>query len=172
MFLKLLGEYRYERKQEVKKGMEPTTIGLIMIVAGILMLIAEASAPGFFIAIPATIVLVLGIFGLIAPEEMFFSWVSPFLAVAVAVPMTVVSIFLYQRLAPPEKPTTTVGTSLVGRQGLVIETIFPKDISGKVKIDNQEWSATANTEIPCGEAVVVVESRGVHVIVEKIKERR
>lgn len=152
--------------------MEPTTIGVILIVAGVLMLVIEASAPGFFIAIPATVVLVLGIFGLVAPEEMFFSWVSPFIAVAVAVPMTVVSIFLYQKLAPPETPTTTVGTSLIGRHGLVMETISPKNISGKVKIENQEWSATARMEIQCGEEVVVVESRGVHVIVEKIKERR
>ncbi len=152
--------------------MEPTTIGLIMIVAGVVMLIAEASAPGFFIAIPATVILVLGIFGLIAPEEMFFSWVSPFLAVVVAIPMTVVSIYLYQKLAPPETPTTTVGTSLIGRHGLVIKELNPNDISGKVKIETQEWSATARTVIPVGNEVIVVKSKGVHITVEEIKERR
>jgi membrane protein implicated in regulation of membrane protease activity len=152
--------------------MEPMTIGLIMIVAGIVMLIIEASAPGFFIAIPATVVLVLGIFGLIAPEEMFYSWVSPFIAVAVAVPMTVVTIYLYQKLAPPESPTTTVGTSLIGKPGRVIKELDPNDISGKVKIENQEWSATARTRIPVGTEVVVVESKGVHVTVTEAKERR
>ena len=152
--------------------MEPTTIGLIMIVAGVVMLIIEASAPGFFIAIPATVVLVLGIFGLVAPEEMFYSWVSPFIAVAVAIPMTVVSIYLYQRLAPPESPTTTVGTSLIGRSGIVTRDIDPSDISGKVKIENQEWSATAKTRIPAGSEVVVLESKGVHITVKENKERR
>jgi membrane protein implicated in regulation of membrane protease activity len=152
--------------------MEPTTLGLILIVAGIAMLIAEASAPGFFIAIPATVVLVLGIFGLIAPEEMFFSWVSPLIAVIVAIPMTIVSIYLYQRLAPPETPTTTVGTSLIGRHGLVTSEIIPNEISGKVKVENQEWSATAKTPIPAGSEVIVTESKGVHIIVEELKERR
>lgn len=152
--------------------MEPTTIGVIMIVAGVVMLIIEASAPGFFIAIPATVVLVLGIFGLVGPKEMFYSWVSPFIAVAVAVPMTVVSIYLYQKLAPPESPTTTVGTSLIGRPGRVIREIDPDDITGKVKIENQEWSATAKTRIPAGTEVIVVESKGVHVTVKESKERR
>ncbi|KYK31168.1 MAG: hypothetical protein AYK23_00855 [Candidatus Proteinoplasmatales archaeon SG8-5] len=152
--------------------MEPTTLGIIMIVAGVVMLIIEASAPGFFIAIPATVVLVLGIFGLIAPEEMFYSWVSPFIAVAVAIPMTVVSIYLYQKLAPPETPTTTVGTSLIGRSGIVIKELDPTDISGKVKIDSQEWSATAKTRIPVGSEIVVTESKGVHVTVKVTEERR
>lgn len=152
--------------------MEPTTLGIIMIVAGVVMLIIEASAPGFFIAIPATVVLVLGIFGLIAPEEMFYSWVSPFIAVTVAIPMTVVSIYLYQKLAPPESPTTTVGTSLVGRSGIVIRELDPTDISGKVKIENQEWSATAKTRIPVGSEIVVTESKGVHVTVKETEERR
>lgn len=147
------------------------TIGLILIVAGVLMLLAEASSPGFFIAIPATVILVLGMIGVAAPQ-IFFTWISPVVAVVVAVPMTVVTILLYQKLAPPEAPTTTVGTSLVNRHGMVTKEIVPNTIHGKVVIDHQEWSATATTHIPVGKEVKVVESKGVHVIVEEIKDRR
>ena len=70
--------------------MEETTLGLIFVIAGILMLIVEASSPGFFIGIPATIVLILGIIGMAVPD-IFFTWVSPVIAVGVGVPMTYVT---------------------------------------------------------------------------------
>jgi membrane protein implicated in regulation of membrane protease activity len=50
--------------------------------------------------------------------------------------------------------------------------IKPKQISGKVQVENQTWSATARTEIPVGTDVVIVESRGVHVVVEPVVHRR
>ena len=150
--------------------MDEGTIGLIMIVLGIAMLLAEASSPGFFIAIPATILLILGLIGLAEPGFLLSKW-SPIIAVLVGVPMTVITIFLYQRLAPPENPTTTMGTSLVGKTGTVSKTLKPKEISGKIIVDHQPWSATAAEEIPVGEEVVIVESKGVHVTVERISHK-
>ena len=148
-----------------------STIGLIMIVVGILMLLIEASSPGFFIAIPATVILCLGLIGVLAPD-LFFTWVSPVVALAISIPITIVAIKLYQRLAPPEPPTTTVGTSLIGKHGTVSVAIEPKQITGKVQVDNQTWSATSGTEIPVGTDIVIVESRGVHVVVEPVQGRR
>ena len=142
---------------------------MIFVIAGILMLIVEASSPGFFIGIPATIILILGLIGMAVPD-IFFTWVSPVIAVGVGVPMTIVTIKVYQRLAPPEAPTTTVGTSLIGRKGVVSKEIRPKVIDGKVTIDHQNWSATAATVIPVGADVVVVESTGVHVTVKEIRQ--
>ncbi len=150
--------------------MDEGSIGLILIVLGVFMLIAEASSPGFFIAIPGTVLLILGLIGLVAPDILFSEW-SPIIAVLVGIPMTFVIIKLYQKLAPPENPTTTVGTSLIGKTGTVSKTIIPKEISGKVTIDHQSWSATAREEIEVGEDVTIVESKGVHVIVEKIEDK-
>ena len=149
--------------------MDETSIGLFLILLGIAMLIAEAASPGFFIAIPATILLVLGIIGVVEPEILLTKW-SPIIAVVIGLPMILVTIYLYQRLAPPEDPTTTVGTSLIGKIGSVSKTVIPKEISGKVIIDHQLWSATAKEEIEVGEDVKIIESKGVHVTVEKIKE--
>ncbi len=151
--------------------MDEGTIGLILIVTGIFMLLAEASSPGFFIAIPATVLLVLGLIGVVAPD-IFFTWVSPVVAVAIGIPATVGTIMLYQRLAPPEVPTTTVGTSLIGRHGTVTKEIVPKEISGKISVDNTSWSATSTHVIPVGTEVVIVESTGVHVKVKELNDRR
>ena len=150
--------------------MDEGSIGLILLIIGIFMLISEAASPGFFIAIPATILIILGLIGIAAPE-IFFSFWSPVIAVVVGIPMTVLTIKLYQKLAPPEEPTTTVGTSLIGRMGTVSRTIVPKEISGKVMIDHQPWSATAKEGIEVGEDVKVIESKGVHVIVEVIDNK-
>ena len=149
---------------------DESTIGLMLIVIGILMFITEAMAPGFFIAIPGTVLLCLGIIGVIAPD-IFFTWVSPVVALVISIPTTVLAIKLYQKLAPPEPPTTTVGTSLIGKHATVTVAIKPKQITGKVQVEHQLWSATSRSEIPVGTDVVIVESRGVHVIVEPLKER-
>lgn len=151
--------------------MDESTIGLILIIVGIGMLIWEATVPGFFIAIPGTVILCLGLVGVMAPD-IFFTWMSPVIALLVSVPMTIIVIKLYQRLAPPEAPTTTVGTSLIGKQGTVLVEVRPKAISGKVEVENQTWSATAGTTIPVGTDVRIIESRGVHIVVEPIEERR
>ncbi len=150
---------------------DESTIGLFLVVIAILMFIAEATTPGFFIAIPGTVILILGIIGLAAPD-MFFTWVSPVVALVISIPVTFVAIKLYQKLAPPEPPTTTVGTSLIGKQGTVLVEVKPKQITGKVEVENQTWSATAEKEIPVGIDIIIVESRGVHVVVEPTQDRR
>ncbi len=150
--------------------MDEGSIGLILLIIGIFMLISEAASPGFFIAIPATIMIILGLIGIAAPEIFFSIW-SPIIAVVVGIPMTVLTIKLYQKLAPPEDPTTTVGTSLVGKTGTVSKTVVPKEIGGKVIIDHQPWSATAKEVIEVGEDVRIIDSKGVHVIVERIDNK-
>jgi membrane-bound ClpP family serine protease len=143
-------------------------LGLIFIVIGIVLFLIEAATPGFFIAIPATIMIVLGCIELVWPEFLVSFW-SPIVAVIIGVPATVATILLYQRLAPPEAPATTVAESLKGKVGIVITEIEPTTIRGKVKIENQTWSATADHKIPVATKVKVINSKGVHVIVEELE---
>ncbi len=139
-----------------------------MLIVGILMLLAEVSAPGSFILVPATVLIVLGGIGLVAPD-ILLQWYSPIIALIIAVPMTFVSIKLYQKLAPPAPPETTVATSLVGKTGVVITETGPDNLKGKVRIEHDTWSATSAKAIPAGKQVIVVASEGVHVTVEEIK---
>ena len=143
-------------------------MALAMVIIGVLMLLAEAVSPGSFLLVPASVLLVLGGVGMIYPDWLL-SWWSPLAAVIIVVPMTLVAIRLYQKLAPPAPPETTVGTSLVGQTGVVVRMVEPNNLLGKVRIANDSWSATAPEPIPEGTAVVVVSSEGVHVTVKEIK---
>jgi membrane protein implicated in regulation of membrane protease activity len=142
-------------------------ISIAFIVLGVLMLLAEISSPGVFLIVPGTVLIILGFIGLAFPEFLM-SIYSPLLAVAILVPMTLITIKLYQRLAPPAPPETTVATSLVGREGIVTHEVTPDSLSGKVRIEHDYWSATADRTIPVGKKVVVKASEGVHVVVEEM----
>lgn len=145
------------------------TLGLLFVIIGIILLLVEASSPGFFIAIPATILIILGILGVVAPG-IFFSFWSPIIAIGIAVPVTYFTIYFYRQLAPPQEPTTTVGDSLVGKRGLVTTATDPdSETKGKVRIGSDIWSATSEQPIKEGSRVEVIASEGVHVIVRKVK---
>jgi len=143
------------------------TFALAFVIIGIFMMLAEAVVPGSFILVPATVLLILGLFGLIYPAWLF-TWISPIIALAVLIPMTFAAFKLYQMLAPPAPPETTVATSLIGKIGIVDRHVVPGNIRGKVRIDNDIWSATSSNPIPKGIRVKVVDSSGVHVNVEPL----
>ena len=145
-----------------------STFALAFMILGIILLLVEAVTPGSFIIVPATVLIVLGIIGLINSDWLFIWW-SPIIAVIIMIPMTYASFKLYQMLAPPAPPETTVGTSLIGKTGVVITRVVPGNITGKVRIANDTWSSTADEVIPKGTKVHVVRSEGVHVVVEPIR---
>jgi membrane protein implicated in regulation of membrane protease activity len=144
-----------------------TDLSLALIVIGVLMLLVELSQPGSFLLVPATVLIALGGIGLVFPDLLLTIW-SPIIAVIILVPTTLLTIKLYQRLAPPAPPETTMGTSLIGKEGIVKTEVVPGSLKGKVRIANVIWSATSTNPIPAGKRVRVTRSEGVHVIVEEI----
>lgn len=145
-------------------------IGLIFVIVGVILFIVEVASPGFFVAIPASVLIILGALGMVL-DGFFLSMWSPIVAIGVTVPAFLGTMYAYKRLAPPQPPTTTVGRSLVGKRGIVDTDIIPNTIKGKVRIDNQTWSATSDHYIPKDTLVEVVESKGVHVIVREVQEQ-
>ena len=141
-------------------------IGWVMIIAGIGLLVIEASQPGFFIAVPGTTLIVLGAATLLIPE--FAQEWAAVIIVVTALVSSVSTIILYRKIAPGHKPLSTSRDILEGREVIVVTAVTPGSISGKVKIDTGIWSATADTEIPEGKKVTVVSSEGVHVKVKEI----
>ncbi|MEW5747494.1 MAG: NfeD family protein [Candidatus Thermoplasmatota archaeon] len=147
-----------------------TELALAFVIIGILMLLAEAASPGSFILVPATVLLVLGGIGLVFPEWLL-TWYAPVTAAIVVVPMFFITIRMYQKLAPPVPPETTVASSLVGQTGFVEKEVLPDSMRGKVRIANDTWSATSTVAIPAGRRVIVKASEGVHVKVEELPEQ-
>jgi len=143
------------------------SVGLAMLIIGILMILAEVASPGAFILVPATVLIVLGAIGMVEPK-ILLSWWSPIIAVVILLPMTYVTMLMYQKLAPPVPPETTVATSLVGMTGVVEREVLPNILTGKVRIAHDTWSATSSRAIPVGRKVVVKASEGVHVTVEEV----
>jgi membrane-bound ClpP family serine protease len=140
------------------------TIAIILIVIGAILLIIEGLSPGVFLLIPGTVLVILGIIGYVYPDFLMSVW-SPVLALAIAVPVTIGTVKMYQILARPEPPTTTVMESLLGKDGIVTVRTVPENIKGKVRIGSDEWSATSSEPIEKGTEVKVVRSEGVHVTV-------
>jgi membrane protein implicated in regulation of membrane protease activity len=58
--------------------------------------------------------------------------------------------------------------NLAGKEGVVVKTVTPDSIKGKVEIDNQMWSATADSIIDEGKKVIIISSEGVHIKVKEI----
>ena len=137
-----------------------------MLIIGGALLVAEAIVPGFFIIVPGTILVILGLIAFIAPGLLTFPWgIVVFMIITVLV--SAGTIVFYRRLAPGHKPLSTSMDTLVGMKGEVVREVEPDTISGKVKIGEQIWSARSSGRIAKGEKVVVTKAQGVHVFVCK-----
>ena len=147
--------------------MEPFIVAIGLVLVGALFLIIEAFSPGAFMVIPGTVLVIIGVIGMIFPDFLFTIW-SPLLALVVAVPITLVTIKGYQKLAEPAPPTTTVTETLVGREGTVVVATEANSMKGKVRIGSDQWSATSDEPIEEGAQVIVEHSEGVHVHVRRI----
>lgn len=145
------------------------SIGWILIVLGALFLLIETFNPGFFIAVPGTVMIIMGVL-FVMGFDVFGSPLGVAVGVATALAAAAVTVWLYARITPDEHPTTISRDSIVGRTGQVVREVVPENISGKVAIGGVEWSArSAAGPLPAGTKVVVVRSEGVHVIVEEVQ---
>jgi membrane-bound serine protease (ClpP class) len=147
---------------------ESNTIGLILLVIGILLIIAETATPGFFVGVIGTAFVAIGIIALFFPVIADTPW-SPIIVLVVTAGAMLGAVMFYRRLGRTQPTATTITESNVGKEGLVLEDVEPHTLKGKVKIAHQVWSATSGEFIPKGSMVKVVDWEGVHVIVEEIK---
>jgi membrane protein implicated in regulation of membrane protease activity len=145
-------------------------VGILMLVIGGALLVAEAFIPGFFIIVPGTILVVLGAIALIAPGLLTFPG-GIIIFVVITIVVSAGTIMFYKRLAPGHKPLSTSMDTLVGMTGEVTREVETNNISGKVKIGEQIWSARSSDRIPVGEKVIVTQAQGVHVFVCKLSDR-
>jgi membrane protein implicated in regulation of membrane protease activity len=151
-------------------GMDPSTLALVCFIIGVLLIAAELATPGFFIGAIGTAFFVMGFLLLFLPIDYINSPIFPLIGLAVAGISMVASIMFYRRLGRTQPTTTTITESNVGKIGVVTVDVEPGVLKGKVRIQHQIWSATADESIPKGTKVRVIDWDGVHVIVEKAEE--
>jgi len=148
--------------------LEGITLGWLLIVIGALLLLVEVQSPGFFAAVPATIMIIFGILLLLGMDILTYPW-GVILAVIVAIIASYITVMVYSRLTPDLVPTTISRDTLVGMEGVVQVPVDATTISGKVVLASAEWSArSTGSTIPAGKKVKVVSSQGVHIVVEEV----
>ncbi len=148
--------------------MDMFTLGVLLVVIGLILLILEVHTPGFFIAIPGTIILVLGVAMLFMGDNLDVTTASVLVLIS-AVGASAVTLSFYKIIGKSEPPTTTTFDRLVGEHGIVISKIKPNSLSGKVKVNSEIWSATADHIIEEGTEVIVLKGEGVHLKVREVK---
>jgi inner membrane protein len=151
-------------------GFSDVTWGLILLGLGVVLYIIETTNPGFFIAIPGTVLLVAGLIMIVSPELFQQPW-SWLIIIVVSVIATWASIQVYKRIAPPEKSNTTIGIqNVVGQLGVTQTEVTTE--RGEVRIQGESWRAKAESgAIASGAKVVVVATEGgLTVIVKQATE--
>jgi membrane protein implicated in regulation of membrane protease activity len=141
------------------------TVGLIMMAAGALLLAFELVHPGALLLIPASVLIVGGVLLIFFPDVLLASPEGPILIVVAAAIAGIIEIPYYRWMSPGHLPMTSMPTTLIGREGIVVSEVLPNSLKGKVRIDSEVWSARSPVPIPAGTAVRVVGGEGVSVLV-------
>jgi len=143
-------------------------LGWLLIMSGALLLLVEVYSPGFFAAVPATVLIILGILQLMG-VDISNPWMGGIIGIITALCAAGFTVWMYGRITPNENPTTISRDTLVGMEGQVQKSVDAITISGKVVIGSTEWSArSTGATIPAGKKVKVVDSQGVHIVVEEV----
>lgn len=147
---------------------EDFSYGWIIILFGALFFVLEVFSPGFFLLVPGTVLLIIGVL-VVLGIDIFGSTYGIVIGIAIAILAAIVTVFLYSRLTPgDEKPLTISMDSLIGKTGRVLTAADEQTLSGKVSIEGQIFSAKSNAgTIPEGAKVKVIASQGVHIVVEE-----
>jgi membrane-bound ClpP family serine protease len=137
-------------------------IGLAFIIVGVLLFIVEVFQPGFLIAVPGTVFIVLGV--LMSFNLNLGLWILP-IGLAVGLGSLYGTMRLYQSLAPPDTPSELSIQSTIGKSGIVTRDVKANEMSGKARIGREEFRATSESNIPKGTKVKVTNAEGITVIV-------
>ncbi|MDK2989174.1 MAG: hypothetical protein PWR16_703 [Methanoculleus sp.] len=148
---------------------EGIALGWVLIVLGAVLLLVEVYEPGFFITVPATVLIILGVL-LLLGVDILSSPLALIVGVLAAIGAAAVTVWFYGRLTPGRGPPTTLSRdSLVGLEGTVVAPVDAETLAGKVRLGSTEWSARSESgSIPVGRKIIVVRSEGVHVVVKEV----
>ena len=136
-------------------------IALAFIIIGILLFVVEVFQPGFLVAVPGTVFIVLGI--LMSFDDAL--GLSPFMLLVIGLVVGGGSLYgtmtMYQSLAPPDTPSEMSIESMVGKSGIVTKEVVANDMTGKAKIGREEFRATSESNIEKGIKVKVTHAEGI-----------
>ena len=77
---------------------------------------------------------------------------------------------LIKNIVKTPKTKSTNVYSIIGKEGIVLESIDNLNSTGKVKVNGELWSAISDSNIEKGETIKVLSINGVKLKVEKVNE--
>jgi membrane protein implicated in regulation of membrane protease activity len=140
------------------------------VLAGAVFLVLEIFSPGFFLLVPGTVLIIIGILILLG-VDIFGTNLGIIVGISVAIAAAIGTVFVYGRLTPKDSlPFTMSMDSLVGKEGILTHSADEETIDGKATIEGQIWSARSNKgKILEGKKIKVISSKGVHIVVEEVE---
>ena len=144
------------------------SLGYAFILLGILLFVIETFQPGFLLAVPATVLLVLGLLMIVAPG-IVNGWMALPIILIVGGVTFYFTLKFYQSLAPPDSPPIGSLRVHIGKEAKVVKAVVPGTIKGKVRLGTIEFRASSSTDISEGSLVKVIDVDGIHFVVEPIK---
>lgn len=149
--------------------MDASTLAALLVLVGVVLDLLEVVVPGFFLAVPGTAAIIYGVLVALFPWLLEEPW-GPWLLAALAAPLTMLTVLVYRRLSPPQRPVTASYEGLIGLEGVVVETVVPGEPRGRVRVAGDLWPAVSREgALHPGTRVVVVGVEGVHLIVEPLR---
>ena len=151
-------------------AVEGLSYGWLVILAGTFLIGLEVFSPGFFLLVPGTVLIIIGLL-LLLGIDIFSTNLGILVGVGIAIIAAIATVFAYSRMTPSgQKPYTISMDSLVGKEGLLTKSADPQSLDGKATIEGQVWSAKSkNGTIPEGTKIKVISSKGVHIVVEEVQ---
>jgi membrane protein implicated in regulation of membrane protease activity len=138
------------------------------LMAGIILVFLELMFSGFVLlcfGFASVLTSFLSLLGLQLEGQIF-----SFIILTIIAFVTIRPFFL-KNMKPKEGVVETNVYGLIGREGLVVETI-PKEGFGKVKVFGDEWTAISKdgVEIRSGEKIKILAINGNKLIVKNLKQ--
>ena len=136
-------------------------MALAFIIVGILLFIVEVFQPGFLIAVPGTVFIVLGILMTFDDALGLSSGALLVIGLIVGGGSLWGTMAMYQSLAPPDTPSEMSIESMIGKSAIVTREVIANEMSGKAKVGREEYRATAEADISEGTKVKVTHAEGI-----------
>ena len=136
-------------------------LALAFIIIGVRLFVVEVFQPGFLIAVPGTVFIVLGILMSFDDALGLSSGTLLVIGLVVGLGSLYGTMTMYQSLAPPDTPSEMSIESMIGKSGIVTRDVTANEMSGKAKIGREEFRATSESDIPKDTKVKVTHAEGI-----------
>jgi membrane protein implicated in regulation of membrane protease activity len=133
----------------------------VWLILAIIFTLVEIFTTGFFYACFAIGAVAAWATGLLTPNPIWQILVFCIVSVGL-IPLT----RIFARRVTDESIPQAGADALIGIQGIVLEAINSHENLGKVRVENQEWRASASVDIGVGTKIKVVAVKGATLLVE------